>query len=98
MNRIDNTPGPWVRGHNVSHELTVRSCDSNQNNGFIVAQFFGPDAVENSRLTELALRMRSALMVLRMALVENLNDWNSLPQDMTFAVIDEALGNAGEGL
>jgi len=59
------TPGPWVDAHNVSHEPTVRAKrlnhSANDNGGFIIATFHGPDARENARLCSAAPELLWAL-------------------------------------
>lgn len=59
---MSHTPGPWIDGHNVSHEPTVRSSQPDADNGgFIVATCHGPNARDNARLIAAAPELLQAL-------------------------------------
>ena len=63
MSASKHTPGPWTRGHNVSHEPSVR-CAAGLNDGFAIALLYGADASANGDLIAAAPELLHALKAL----------------------------------
>lgn len=96
----EHTPGPWKRGHNVSHEPTITAADMTRhpvpNGSFIIAQTFGPDKHDNAQLIAAAPELLTALESMRELMVRDfaapnaalalLKQWDSLAGQVDSAI------------